>query len=306
MEINALARESLINAGGIIETSFSPGKYSMEICSAAYDKLWRFDHEALPNDLISRGMAIEDLTAPHGLKLTIEDYPFANDGLYLWDAINQWVSDYVNHYYPESGLVASDAELQAWWTEIRTIGHADKRDEPWWPELKTRHNLIDIITTIIWVASGHHAAVNFGQYPYAGYFPNRPTIARTKMPTEDPTDEEWKLFLEKPEAALLATFPSKLQATRVMAVLSVLSNHSPDEEYIGEGIEQAWADDPIIKAAFEKFSGRLKELEGIIDERNANPKLMNRHGAGIVPYELLKPFSKPGITGKGVPYSISI
>jgi lipoxygenase len=54
MEINALARESLINAGGIIETSFSPGKYSMEICSAAYDKLWRFDHEALPNDLISR------------------------------------------------------------------------------------------------------------------------------------------------------------------------------------------------------------------------------------------------------------
>jgi lipoxygenase len=148
--------------------------------------------------------------------------------------------------------------------------------------------------------------VNFGQYPYAGYFPNRPTIARKKMPTEDPTDEEWKLFLEKPEAVLLATFPSKLQATRVMAVLSVLSNHSPDEEYIGEGIEQAWADDPIIKAAFEKFSGRLKELEGIIDERNANPKLVNRHGAGIVPYELLKPFSKPGITGKGVPYSISI
>ncbi|KAG6787644.1 hypothetical protein POTOM_003687 [Populus tomentosa] len=306
MEINALARESLINAGGIIENSFSPGKYSMEICSAAYDKLWRFDHEALPNDLISRGMAIEDLTAPHGLELTIDDYPFANDGLYLWDAIKQWVSDYVNHYYPESGLVASDAELQAWWTEIRTVGHADKKDEPWWPELKTRHNLIDIITTIIWVASGHHAAVNFGQYPYAGYFPNRPTIARTKMPTEDPTDEEWKLFLEKPEAALMATFPSKLQATRVMAVLSVLSNHSPDEEYIGEEIEQAWADDPIIKAAFEKFSGRLKQLEGIIDERNANPKLLNRHGAGIVPYELLKPFSKPGITGKGVPYSISI
>lgn len=54
MEINSLARESLINADGIIETSFAPGKYCMEICSAAYDKLWRFDHEALPNDLISR------------------------------------------------------------------------------------------------------------------------------------------------------------------------------------------------------------------------------------------------------------
>ena len=54
MATNAAARQSLINAGGTIESSFSPGKYSMEICSVAYDKLWRFDHEALPNDLISR------------------------------------------------------------------------------------------------------------------------------------------------------------------------------------------------------------------------------------------------------------
>ena len=54
MEINALAREALINAGGIIESSFSPGKYSMELCAAAYDKLWQFDLQALPADLINR------------------------------------------------------------------------------------------------------------------------------------------------------------------------------------------------------------------------------------------------------------
>jgi lipoxygenase len=50
----------------------------------------------------------------------------------------------------------------------------------------------------------------------------------------------------------------------------------------------------------------LKELEQIINQRNANPELKNRNGAGIVPYELMIPFSKPGVTGKGVPYSISI
>lgn len=54
MEINALARQALVNADGIIESSFSPGKYSMEFSSVAYDKQWRFDHEALPKDLISR------------------------------------------------------------------------------------------------------------------------------------------------------------------------------------------------------------------------------------------------------------
>ena len=61
-------------------------------------------------------MAVEDPTAEHVLRLTIEDYPFANDGLILWDAIKQWVSDYVNHYYREPSLVQSDGELQAWWT----------------------------------------------------------------------------------------------------------------------------------------------------------------------------------------------
>ena len=54
MHINALARESLINADGIIETSFSPGKYSVELSSVAYDQQWRFDKEALPADLINR------------------------------------------------------------------------------------------------------------------------------------------------------------------------------------------------------------------------------------------------------------
>lgn len=113
-------------------------------------------------------MAEEDPNAPHGLKLAIEDYPFANDGLVLWDILKQWVTDYVNHYYPQANLIESDKELQAWWSEIKNVGHGDKKDEPWWPELKTPNDLIGIITTIIWVTSGHHAAVNFGQYSYAG------------------------------------------------------------------------------------------------------------------------------------------
>ncbi|KAJ4977698.1 hypothetical protein NE237_008478 [Protea cynaroides] len=307
MEINALARSLLINAGGIIEISFFPGKYSMEISSAYYDQFWRFDKEGLPADLIRRGMAVEDPTAKHGLKLTIQDYPFANDGLILWDILKEWVTDYVNHFYPSEGRsVESDEELQAWWNEVRTKGHGDKKDEPWWPVLKTKDDLIQVVTTIIWVTSGHHAAVNFGQYHFGGYFPNRPTIARTTVPTEEPSEEEMKLFFNKPEITLLRSYPSQIQATVVMAILDVLSNHSVDEEYIGNVSERAWSDDPVINAAFERFNGRLKELEGIIDGRNTDLNLKNRNGAGVVPYELLKPFSEAGVTGKGVPYSISI
>ncbi|XP_010913914.3 linoleate 13S-lipoxygenase 2-1, chloroplastic [Elaeis guineensis] len=306
MEINANARESLINAGGVIETTFSPSKYSTELSSVAYDQLWRFDMEALPADLIRRGLAVEDPTAEFGLRLTIEDYPFANDGLLVWSAIKQWVTDYVNFYYPEASLVKNDSELQEWWTDVRTKGHGDKKDEPWWPVLNTPDDLIQVVTTIIWVASGHHAAVNFGQYHYAGYFPNRPSIVRKNMPVEDKNETDFAKFLHKPEFALLGSLPSQIQAAKVIAVLDVLSSHSPDEEYLGGEPELAWKDEPKINAAFERFRGRMEEIVGIIDGRNADTKLRNRCGAGIVPYELLKPFSKPGVTGMGIPNSISI
>ncbi|XP_074306990.1 linoleate 13S-lipoxygenase 2-1, chloroplastic-like [Silene latifolia] len=306
MEINCLARESLINAGGIIESTFSTGKYSMEFGSMVYDKVWRFDHQALPADLVSRGLAVEDPSSPYGIKLTIQDYPYANDGLLLWAAIEKWVTDYVTHYYPSQEVVQSDEEIQQWWAEIRTKGHEDKKDEPWWPKLETAQDLIRILTTMIWVTSGHHAAVNFGQYMYGGYFPNRPTTSRVKMPSEDPTQEEWDNFLNNPCSVLLDTFPSQVQGTKVMTVLNVLSSHSPDEEYIGDQIEPAWADDPVIEESFQRFHLNLKEIESIIDLRNADVNLRNRNGAGIIPYELLKPFSQSGVTGMGVPNSISI
>ncbi|KAM7528892.1 hypothetical protein LguiB_032302 [Lonicera macranthoides] len=305
MEINALARLALINADGVIESSFSPRKYSMELSSVAYEQ-WQFDLQALPADLISRGMAVEDPNAPHGLKLAIEDYPFAADSLILWDAIKQWVTDYVNYYYADASLVKSDEELQGWWNEIQTVGHKDKKDEPWWPVLNTPEDLIGILTTIIWVTSGHHSAVNFGQYDFAGYFPNRPSIARTKMPNEDPTDQEWTRFLNKPEDSFLSCLPSPTQAVKVMGILDLLSTHSADEEYIGQVIEPSWEENQTIKASFNIFKAKLVELNVIIDRRNANETLKNRTGAGVVPYNLLIPVSEEGVTGQGVPNSISI
>lgn len=307
MRINALARSALINAGGIIELSFSPQRYAIELSSVAYDKLWRFDTEALPADLVRRGMAVEDPAAEHGLRLTIPDYPFANDGLLVWDAIKGWVTAYVARFYPDASTLAGDAELQAFWTDVRTVGHGDKKDAPGWPALDSPDSLAHALTTIIWVASAHHAAVNFGQYDFAGYFPNRPSIARTNMPVEEPVDATaLAAFLDNPDQALRECFPSQVQATLVMAVLDLLSTHSPDEEYLG-GMETApWNDDATVQDAYGKFNARLKEIEGIMDERNKDRRLKNRCGAGILPYQLMKPFSQPGVTGMGIPNSTSI
>ncbi|CAL1376408.1 unnamed protein product [Linum trigynum] len=305
LEINALARQSLINADGVIESCFTPGRYCMDISAAAYKNFWRFDKEGLPADLIRRGMAVPDPTQPHGLKLLLEDYPYAQDGLLIWFAIENWVRTYVNHYYPTSTMITNDTELQLWYSESVNVGHADLSDAEWWPKLETSEDLVSILTTIIWLSSAQHAALNFGQYPYGGYVPNRPPLMRRHIPEQG--DPEYENFQADPQKYFLSALPSLLQATKFMAVVDTLSTHSPDEEYLGERQQRSiWSGDAEIVEAFFEFSVEIQRIEKEIEKRNSDPSLKNRCGAGVLPYELLAPSSEPGVTCRGVPNSVSI
>eukprot|EP01018_Ginkgo_biloba_P032630 Gb_05861 [translate_table: standard] len=63
--------------------------------------------------------------------------------------------------------------------------------------------------------------------------------------------------------------------------------------------------------AFEGFGERLREIEKNICERNEDVGLKNRSGPVKIPYTLLYPNTsdlthKRGMTGKGIPNSVSI
>ncbi|XP_076947195.1 putative linoleate 9S-lipoxygenase 5 [Bidens hawaiensis] len=303
MNINALSRQTLISAGGLLEKTVFPDKYSLPMSCNMYKK-WDFTKQALPADLIDRGMAVPDSTLPHGVRLIIEDYPFAVDGLEIWSAIKSWVHEYVCIYYKTNEDIQNDTELKNWWHEVRTKGHGDLQNKSWWPKMWTRDELIQSCTIIIWVASALHAAVNFGQYPYGGYLPNRPAMSRRLLP--EPGTTEYDELETDQEKAFLKTVTPQLQSILGISLIEVLSRHSKDELYLGERDTPEWTADKDALEAFERFGANLRRIERKIDEMNRDERLINRTGPAQMPYTLLYPSSEVGLTGRGIPNSVSI
>jgi len=171
--------------------------------------------------------------------------------------------------------------------------------------MQTCTELIEACTILIWIASAHHAAVNFGQYPYGGYILNRPTKSRRLMPKRG--SAEYEELSKNFQKAYLRTITPKNDTLTDLTIIEVLSRHASDEQYLGQRNEgEAWTSDSQPLEAFKRFGRKLAEIEAKLIERNNDESLRNRYGPVKMPYTLLYPSSEEGLTGRGIPNSISI
>jgi len=203
---NNLGQKRLINQGGPVDVLLAGtlGE-SMELVKDAYEG-WNIKEFAFPTEIKNRGMDNTD-RLPH--------YPYRDDGMLIWNAIHTFVSDYLKHFYKtDSQNIINDTELQAWAAELSDQTNGGKvKGMP--TSFTSVEELIEIITTIIFICGPQHSAVNYAQYEYMTFAANMPLAAYRDIPgqSQEPQDQATTL---QPEA--VETTGQEIQAVKTTEV----------------------------------------------------------------------------------------
>ena len=191
--INYGAHKSLLAPEGPIDSLLGAtiGSNSQLAIEEAKSRLANFNEVAFPRTLEKRGVN-------NSKQLPI--YPYRDDGQQIWDAINQWVGEYLRLFYRSDKSVETDQQLQNWARELHSKGHCHIGEEGD-GRIKTLDYLVEAISTIIFTASAQHAAVNFPQRGLMTYVPAFPLGCYSPAPTKPQQQENFMGLLPPLERA---------------------------------------------------------------------------------------------------------
>lgn len=254
--INNAAATSLITPGGPIDHIFAGTIASSQAQAVAARLEFDFTRRMLPHDLKERG--VDDAGA-------LPDYPYRDDALLVWQAIQQWVSGYVGLYFASDADVAGDPELSAWCAELQGAGQLKG-----FPTLTTVAGLIDACTMILFTCSAQHAAVNFPQKDVMEFAPAVTGAGWQAAPLErqghDRTD--WLDYMPPLAPAL--------QQLETLYLLGSL-HYRPLGTYQSRDFPYpAWFQDPRVTGAegpLVRFQASLQGVEQRIVARNAQRRV---------------------------------
>jgi arachidonate 15-lipoxygenase len=262
LAINDAAQRILIAPGGGVDRLLSSSIDNSRVLAVLGLQSYSFNSAILPNQFQQRG--VDD---PNLLPI----YPYRDDALLIWNAIHQWVWDYLNLYYTTDEDIQKDRALQAWAAEIPAYDGGRIPDFGEDGGIKTLNYLIDATTLIIFTASAQHAAVNFPQKDLMGYAAAIPLAGYLPAST---------LKREVTEQDYLNLLPPLDQAQRQYNLLSLLGSVYYNK--LGE-YEQGYFTDEKVKPLLQAFQSHLQQVENTIKQRNLHRP----------PYEYLLPSKIP-------------
>lgn len=268
--INWRGGKKLTARNGWIDVTMTPGiDGTFELISKKWKK-WRLDRDGwLPGNLQARGV---DDTAH------LSKYYYRDDALLLNEAITNYVTDVVQDIYDEPHKLTADYELQEF---ARLL--VDEKEGAGIKGVFGRgkftnmDDLIKFISTVIFLSSAQHAAVNFTQYDEYAFTPFYPGSLRG----EPPRNKE-----EITEKDILNQLPEKSMILDIMVVTNLLSEQATRR--LGD-FEIQYQYEPSKLEAVARFQKALRRVSDTIKERNEKRER---------PYDCLDP--------DGVPNAISI
>ena len=260
MAINNAARTGLLAEGGPIDSVFAMGiEGALQLIDNKWnDADWSFADYNLENDLKSRGVDKAE---------ELPNYHYRDDARLVQEVIHEFVEAVIGFFYESDQDVEEDFELQAWLEELVNPEDGNIRGFPL--TLSTIPALVELLSTIVFTASGGHSSTNNGQYDMYGYIPNAPGEMKSPPPTtRDALSEE----------TLAAALPKGKDAAEQIATAHLLSE--PTESPLGFYHPQFFAGHPEVIAMVLQFEKRLAEVSGKIEARNSQIE---------VPYTYLDP-----------------
>lgn len=263
LNINDMAQATLVAPGHEVDKSLGGTIWASRKVAAEGLLAKPFNELFLPRDLEVRGVTGATL-----------EYPYRDDALTLWAAIEAWVTAYLELSYHSDEEVRADTALQAWAAEIvsqeggRVPGFGDAGEG----RIQSFGYLCQALTMIVFTASVQHAAVNSPQAGLMTYAPATPPAAYRAAPLS---------VLDSENDDYLDYFPPLELAALQMDFMQLLGGvvHTRLGRY-----ERDWFKDPRVRAPLARFQEKLDALEGLITERNRG-----RYG----PYPFLLPSRIP-------------
>ncbi|MBG1270436.1 lipoxygenase family protein [Nostoc sp. WHI] len=256
MAINALGDQVLINPGGFVDIILGGTlESSRNLTNQGVTEVFNnFSNFALPTNLRQRG--VDDRSG-------LRDFPYRDDGLLVWKALEEYVSQYVGIYYKSNRDIREDFELQNWIQALqRPISEQGFGVVSLPRHLTNRDQLIDILTQIIFTAGPQHSAIAWIQYQYMAFIPNMPGAIYQPIPTIK--------GIIRDENSLTSFLPG-VEATFTQANLMAGIGTKLDPKAFTDFGVNSFQDMRAI-GVLRGLQDRLKGLEKLIEQRNKRRK----------------------------------